>query len=741
MKKSEHKSRATSTNYVGRKVIGPFSLALVLAAPGADAQGLGDPGKGEVPEAVTLPAVTVTGETSSETTEGSNSYTTPRTSAATRLPLAIRDTPQAVTVITRQHMEDQQLNTIQDALAQSTGVGSRTLGSEQVTFHARGFSIDSFQYDGIPTSFGIPTGFVNGASFLDTAFYDRIEIVRGATGLLTGAGNPSASINLVRKRPTREFQANASVSAGSWDNYRSMLDVSTPMTEDGRVRARIVGVTQDRHSYQDRYQQKKNAFFGLVEVDLTPDTVLSMGYDYQDIKPKGVTWGGVPLWFSDGSNTNWSRSKSMAPDWARWDNRLENAFIGIEHGFENGWKLNATITNQRSKSNARLLSPLGYPDRNTGLGMIPLATSYSTPSRQNSFDAMVSGPFELLGRKHELVLGVLASRRTEDEYNSGFVFPSMPMPSIFGYDGQYPEPNFAANGFTSTHTTIEQSGIYGAVRLSLTDSMKAILGGRFNNYKLDEFDGSTPTHYKKTAKFTPYAGVVYDINDTYSAYASYTEIFNPQSYYRNVNNQVLPPTNGKNTEVGLKGEYLDGRLNASIALFETRLDNLAQAENYALPNGTLAYHTVNGAKSRGVEFDLQGELADDWNIYGGVAHFNSTDATGERLSAYLPRTTARLFTTYRLPGDWSKLTVGGGVTWQSGTYQSATNPQGASVNVEQKSYALASLMAKYRATRNIDLMLTVNNLTDRRYTLMSGFYNQVVYGAPRNIVLTLNYKL
>ncbi|MCO2550208.1 TonB-dependent receptor [Pseudomonas aeruginosa] len=247
--------------------------------------------------------------------------------------------------------------------------------------------------------------------------------------------------------------------------------------------------------------------------------------------------------------------------------------------------------------------------------------------------------------------------------------------------------------------------------------------------------------YKKTAKFTPYAGVVYDINDTYSAYASYTEIFNPQSSYRNVNNQVLPPTNGKNTEVGLKGEYLDGRLNASIALFETRLDNLAQAENYALPNGTWAYHTVNGTKSRGVEFDLQGELADDWNIYGGVAHFNSTDATGERLSAYLPRTTARLFTTYRLPGDWSKLTVGGGVTWQSGTYQSATNPQGASVNVEQKSYALASLMAKYRATRNIDLMLTVNNLTDRRYTLMSGFYNQVVYGAPRNIVLTLNYKL
>ena len=198
-----------------------------------------------------------------------------------------------MTVLTRQRMDDQQLTSVQSALEATTGITSRTLDSERVDFFSRGFSIDSFQFDGVPTIF------VDGASFLDTAFYDRIEVVRGATGLLTGAGNPGASVNLVRKRPSYSFQAQASVSAGSWDNYRGMMDVSTPLTDDGRVRARVVGSYQDRHSWLDRYQQKKQALYAVIEADLTDNTTLSVGYDAQIIKPTGTTWGGVPRWYSD----------------------------------------------------------------------------------------------------------------------------------------------------------------------------------------------------------------------------------------------------------------------------------------------------------------------------------------------------------------------------------------------------------------------------------------------------------
>ena len=163
---------------------------------------------------MTLPAITVTGKEDTATTEGTGSYTTSETVAATRLPLSLRETPQSVTVITRQRMDDQQLNSVQDVLENTTGVTSYQSDSERTSFYSRGFLINNIQYDGIPTVVG---DIINGSGIgsLDTAFYDRVEVVRGATGLLTGTGNPSAAINLVRKRPTREFSAAASLGAGS----------------------------------------------------------------------------------------------------------------------------------------------------------------------------------------------------------------------------------------------------------------------------------------------------------------------------------------------------------------------------------------------------------------------------------------------------------------------------------------------------------------------------------------------
>ncbi len=681
---------------------------------------------------IILPAVTVTGRKAEATTEGTQSYTTGETAAATRLPLSLRETPQSVTVVTRQRMDDQQLNSVQDALESTTGISSHTLDSDRVSFYSRGFSIDSFQYDGIPTTF------LEGASFLDTAFYDRIEVVRGATGLLTGAGNPGASVNLVRKRPTKEFSASASLSAGSWDNYRGMADISTPLTTDGRIRARLVGVYQDRDSYIDLYQQKKKAIYGVIDADLTPDTTLSLGFDYQDIKPKGTTWGGVPLWFSDGTRTDWSRSKTLATKWNRWDNTIKTAFANLEHRFDNDWTFRAAFNQQRTDSDARLFSGLGYPNPTTGQGLIPVALANYADTRQSSFDVMASGPFELLGRKHELVVGAMGSRRVSNDHSTGFVFPPTLIGNFYNWNGDYPEPDFDAAGYALTHTVTKQSGFYSAARFSLADPLKLIIGGRFSNYEIDQDAGGVNFHYKKTSEFTPYAGLVYDLNNTYSVYASYTEIFNPQTY-RDRDNQVLKPTTGKNTEVGLKGEYLEGRLNASIALFETRLNNVAQTDTgYVLPDGTQAYYAASGTKARGIDFDLQGELARGWNLYAGVSHFTASDATGARLSTQLPRTTARLFTTYRLRGEWSKLTLGGGVTWQSRFFQSATSPSGVAT-VEQKPYALTSLMARYALNNRADITVNVNNVFDKKYSVMSGFYNQVLYGEPRNFMVTLNW--
>lgn len=693
---------------------------------------------------IALPAITVTGRTDTATTEGTGSYTTGETTAATHLPLSLRETPQAVTVITRQRMDDQQLNSVQSVLDNTTGIASYQSDSERTSFYSRGFLINNVQYDGIPTVVG---NTVNGSGIgsIDTAFYDRVEVVRGGSGLLTGTGNPSAAINLVRKRPTRDFSAAASLGAGSWDTYRGMGDISTPLTEDGRIRARLVGTYQDGHSYLDGYRPERKSFYGIIEADLTPDTTVSLAYDYQDITPKGATWGGLPLWFSDGTQAEYSRSRTYAQDWSHWDNTLKTAFAEVEHRFDNGWKLRAIANQYRTESDAKLAGLVGRPDRATGLGFFPsgaypVALASEARSRQNTFDVMATGPFELLGRQHDLVVGATSSRRTASQEDIAPFYPGFTPVNIYDLTPALPRPDFEAMPWIPTRTRIKQSGIYSAARFSLAEPLKLIVGGRFSNYEIDDTANGSSLHYKKRNEFTPYAGLIYDIDNTYSAYVSYTGIFNPQTDYRDSNGNVLTPSKGKTKEIGLKGAYLDGRLNASVALFETRLDNAAQivAGSYT-PAGGQAYKGADGTKSRGIELDLQGELARGWNIYAGIAHFTAQDGDGVRLNSQLPRTTAQLFTTYQLPGDWSKLTLGGGVKWQSRFYQ-APNTGTSSLGGEQGSYALVSLMGRYDVTKQTNVTVNVNNVLDKKYALQKGDFDTVGYGAPRNVMVTLNYR-
>ncbi|WP_232067201.1 TonB-dependent siderophore receptor [Achromobacter xylosoxidans] len=713
---------------VSSALFGVCSFPLIAFAQGqANQEGTG------TADAQMLQAVTVVAPGANGETENTFSYTTGQTSAATGLPLTLRETPQSVTVVTRQRMDDQQLRTVHDVLTNSTGISANTLDYRS-SYYARGFSIDSFQYDGIPTTF------LNGASYLDTAFYDRIEIVRGSTGLLTGAGNPSASINLVRKRPTREFQGEVTAAAGSWDNYRSTVDLSSPLDADGRVRGRVVGVVQNAHSFTEGAKSKNRAFYGILEADLTSRTTASIGYEQQDNDQYGMLWGGLPLFFSDGSQTNWTRSKTAAADWSHWGSDISTAFATIEHRFDNGWKARAVYNHGRSEDGGDLLSPSGYVNRDTG-SMAFNALSHRNQRRQNSVDVMASGPFDLFGRRHELVVGAMGSKIVTNGRSTGYVNTKVVMPRVnfYEYDGHYFRPDFDALGYgTLSDSSIKQTGVYTAGRFSLADPLTLIIGGRISNYSYDSENSNTSLEEKH--KFTPYVGVVYDINSTYSAYASYTGIFNPQTQ-RDANGNILQPTVGNTAEIGLKGAWFDNRLNAAISVFDTRQDNVAQQDpDNRTPDGATAYYAVNGTKSQGFDIDVQGELAPGWNLFGGISHFTASDAAGERLNSVVPRTTARVFTTYRLPGDWSRLTVGAGVNWQSRMYRVATSPVG-KVEAGQDPYALVSVMARYEVTDNATISLNVNNLFDKKYYSMVGFSNQLIYGAPRNVLLSMSYRM
>ncbi|GAB1617463.1 TonB-dependent siderophore receptor [Pseudomonas sp. NGC7] len=693
---------------------------------------------------ITLPQVTIIGKEAYDplTTEGTGLYTIDQTTAATRLPLTLRETPQSVSVVTRQRMDDQKLDTVQGVLENTTGISAYQSDSQRTSFYSRGFLIDNIQYDGIPAVIGdVING--SGVSDLETAFYDRVEIVRGSSGLLTGTGNPSAAINLVRKRPAPEFSASTSLSAGSWDNFREMADISGPLTPDGRVRARVVGVNNDGHSYIDGYQTQKQAFYGIIEADITEDTTFDIGYDYQNSSPKRPTWGGTPLWFSNGSEAEWSRSKSVAADWNRWDNTRQSVFAELEHRFDNDWKVHSVVKQYRTEYDTQLMGSAGTPDQNTGLGTFPngaypVALAGKGKSSQSTLDVTASGPFDFMGRQHELVVGGMSSRYTSNKDDVSPFFSGFIPINIYDWDGHFPKPNFDSMTSISTNTKVKQRGFFTTARLSLADPLKLTLGGRFNRYEVDETAGGTPFSYKKSNEFTPYVGLIYDIDSTYSAYISYTGIYNPQTSFRDSSGNVLTPTEGRTKEIGIKAEYLEGRLNASVALFDTELDNAAQLDgNRLTPSGALAYKGVDGTKSRGIEFDMQGEVATNWNIYAGIAAFTAKDGQDARLNPQVPRTTAQIFTTYKLSGILEKVTLGGGVKWQSRFLGSSTSTREA----EQDPYSLTSLMARYELTKNIDLSININNVFDRKYATQKGDFDTVSYGTPRNMLATLNYKL
>ena len=698
-----------------------------------------------------LGATTISGQTLGNTlvTEDSGSYTTGATASSTKLPLSIRETPQTVTVITRQLMDDQAAQSIGDVLRNAPGISTQAYDSDRMEYSARGYAITNFQYDGVNSQYdGV---FDEGATKVDMALYDRVDIVKGATGLLSGSGEPSATVNLIRKKPTREFKASVTGSVGSWDNYRTEGDISGPLNDDGSVRGRLVGVYQDADSYLDHYSKKNDVFYGIIEADLMPDTLLTFGMDYQKIKPRGSSWTGNPYYFSDYSKTDFSRSFNPATDWSRRDVTAQTVFASLEHRFANEWKIKGTLNQQTNDHDTQLGSASGgNPNPVTGEGMFFYWGKWEGHRVQNTADINASGPFSLFGREHELVVGATSqsSRQTGATFDSS-QFGLVPG-SIFDWNGKYPKPDFPKNGKYEANTN--QNSAYIAARFKPVDDLAVILGSRVSDFQYNDtykYYVQSPTfsdnrtRSKQHGKVTPYAGVVYDLNDTYSTYASYTSIYKPVTE-KSRSGSALAPTEGNSYEIGLKGEYFGGRLNASAAVFRTEQKKLPIYAGIDTAGNTY-YESVDGAKTKGIEFELAGELMPDWNVMAGYTYAQTKTDDGKRLYGYplettKPENVARMFTTYRLPGGLNKVTVGGGVNWQSPFYGKIYNDSKGDYDIiEQGKYALVNLMTRYEYNEHLTFNLNANNVFDKKYLSGLGNFSTVYYGEPRSLTLTTKY--
>lgn len=699
------------------------ALCALAPAPAAFADTAADP--------TTLDKVVVKGERA----EG---YSVRRTSAGTRFDLAPREIPQSLSIISHQRIEDQNLDDIIDVLANTTGVTSTQSDSERTEFYARGFYIDAYQFDGLPTQ--MVQNWSYGDSGLDLALYDRVEVVRGATGLLSGAGNPSASVNLIRKHAdSAELAGSVSVNVGSWGRTRTTVDVGSALNANGTVRGRVIGSYLDTDGQMDRYNQRKTLGYAVIDADLTPDTQLSVGYDYQQKRANGATWGGFPMLYSDGSRTGYDESFNASPDWTYWDTTSKRAFATLQHAFSNGWKFKVGATHDETKADDKLFYPAYNDwttgesnfDRTTGAGISPSAGFYNTERKVTGVDGYIDGPFQLFGREHQLMAGLSYNRREYANYGDYQVGgPGQtwdPFASYLNWTGKIGEPNWNPLALASEGTITQKAG-YAAARLSLADPLKLIIGARYTDWK-SEGEGADRAH-KVT---TPYAGLVFDINGTYSTYASYTEIFQPQTL-KDRNGSYLDPVDGKSYEVGVKGAWFDNRLNASLAVFRIEQDNVGQATGEPVlgSQNEFAYRAARGTVSRGVEFEVNGELAPGWNATFGASRYVAKDINDADINTNLPQTALKLFTSYT-PQSLQALTVGGGANWQNRIYY----PVPAYGRIEQSGYALVSAFVRYRISSEFSVQANLNNLLDKKYLSQINGYG--AYGDGRNGSLTFTW--
>lgn len=648
---------------------------------------------------------------------------------------SLREIPQSVSVLTRQQLNDQNLLSLDDAMRGVTGitVEASSTGGNHGNFYSRGYALDAVQVDGVMTP--ASTGNDLSAGF-GLAIYDRVEVLRGPAGLFQGAGDPGGTINLVRKRARDTYTASGVLSAASWDRYYAEADVTGPLSTDGKVRGRLVAAYEHRRSFVDHVYAEKPLLYGTVAVDVAPGTVLTGGVTWQQYKGRPAF--GLPA-YEDGRLLDVPRSTYLDPAWNHITEKVTEYFAELEHKLDNGGQFKVTALYREQDEPSR---NFGWSDCSadpvTGDSCL-ISWNYRSHWKTQGLDAYLATPFQAFGRSHDLIVGAdYRQVHKHFQYGGGDNAPI----NIFHPDNNIARPSYTFSNGNDNRT--KQFGLYARTRLQATERLAVNLGGRlthWDNHTVNRnayFNQFTDVSNTINAKFTPYAGLVYELDKQVSAYASYTRIFSPQST-TDAAGQTLKPRTGQQFELGLKAELFDKNVNAHAALF--RMED----EHRVMPDPANPLFSIGAGKmrSQGMEAELSGSPLPGWNITSGYSYTStrtlegSDDQKAQLYTFIAPRHNVNLWTNYRLAGALDKISVGGGLRSVSSMYR-LNGP----VKFAQGPVTTVGLQAGYRLSPTLELSLTVNNLFDKKYyTRVWAAYGSNFYGEPRNAMLTLRGQL
>lgn len=656
---------------------------------------------------------------------------------ATGLNLSAYETPQSLSILDAQSISDFGLYDINSMLSMTTGVNVDATETDRTYYNSRGFDITTMNVDSI----GVPFGNLI-VGDLDTAIYEKVEVIRGSNGLITGLGNPSGTVNYVRKRPSNEFQMNTLVTMGRWDEQRIVTDISTPLTETGSWAMRFVGVYQDKENWLDHYSNSRNVGSLVVDGQVGDAVTLAFGYTRQDNNSDGVLWGAAPVIYTDGQQADFSVSTSTTMDWTYWDTLTETAFAELGWQISNDLSITSTLTQTENEENSELFYVYWNTglEPDTGLGMNSYPGKYDDSRGTLLWDTSLKSTFHLWGRDHHFNLGLSLADSKSQALDSAALTGFQVMPAFPGWQGtEVARPDWASAALAGEED-MSLNRLYGSLQLSLSDSINLLLGMSKVDYENsgDSFGVSTDSNEDGGS---PYLGVTWEVLDNLNLYASYSDIYQPQ-YYLDQSLQSLGSAEGSSFEVGLKRQFNNGLL-ATVALFRTEQENLQEFVEYGDGDGiddddfsddfNFAIYQGIDVEADGIELELAGNLTDELRLQAGYTHLKMEDPSGNESRTFIPRNSFKMLGTWS--PDWqARLNVGMSLRWQDEIYFDSSFGR-----IEQESYSILGGYASYAITDSLSVALNFDNVTNEKY-LRSVKYEQSYFAEPSSYTLTLNWK-
>ena len=653
---------------------------------------------------------------------------------ATKLETPDIETPQSVSIVTREQYEEQGATNVRQAVSYTPGVYANQIGASNRFDYIvlRGFSdgsLDNIYLDGLKMM-----GDTNSHSSLvvDPWFLDSIEVVRGPASVLYGRSSPGGIVALNSRKPSFDPGGEIKVFAGNNNQRGAAFDVTGPVDDNDRVAVRLTGMTRYADSQFDPLKEERYALMPSLTWRITDSTRLDlMAYLHRD--PEGGSHSGLPYEGTVVPHAGQKISNTFyegEDDYDKYDRRENMVGYNFEHAFDSGWSVRQKLRYLHTKVNLNQVYAAGW------LNDTELNRGYSgSDEKMNAItlDNQLDGSVETGPVNHRLLMGVDYQRRSNNVAGYYGAFPAIDaFNPVYGADPDY------ITQYSSEKHKLEQTGIYVQDQMSL-NKWRLTLGGRHDQVKVtnvnklnDTSDTLDQGHYSSRA------ALLYLFDNGIAPYVSYSTAFTPTSF-TDENGKILEPMKGKQWEAGLKFEPEGTQTMYSASVFRINQKNIATKEEPTDP-----YRSIGEIESEGVELEAVGQLTDNLRLqaaytYTDIRYKKSSPEEQGKRAVYAPRNQASAWLSYDVKsGPLDGLTVGSGVRYVNGITSDRQNTH------TLPSYTLVDLAVGYDLSKvglkGLSAQVNVNNLTDKSYIAACNSLSYCYFGAERSIVGSLSYK-